>query len=84
MSRKLYPITAHSFKEDSMIVVNKIKCLSCGDEIVSELETMFKTCSCGKIKISGGQKDTIRVLSEGTVAKVDVDYTELSTFLLNE
>lgn len=66
------------------LTLNKAKCLSCGDEIISEVESVFKSCSCGKLKISGGKKDTIRVLTEGSPAKVGVDYAELSTYLLNE
>ena len=71
---------------------NKAQCIACGDIIISEVEGVFKPCSCGKIKIAGGKKDAIRLLlkeprfpfSEYIPAVAGRDYIEMSTYLLNE
>ena len=71
---------------------NKIQCVACGDIIISEIDTLIKPCSCGKIKISGGKRDTIRLLiKESSLPSIEYipavagrDYVEMSTYLLNE
>lgn len=41
------------------IVVNKIKCNKCGDEIESVHRHDFKFCKCGAVAVDGG-KDYLR------------------------
>lgn len=36
------------------IIVNKIRCNHCGDEIESEYTHDFKECSCGACSVDGG------------------------------
>ena len=45
------------------ILVNKIKCLKCGDIIESEDVHDFKWCSCGACAVDGG-KNYLRRLAE--------------------
>lgn len=40
----------------SEIIVNKVKCLKCGDIIESLSVHDFKTCRCGAISIDGGKE----------------------------
>lgn len=63
---------------------NKIQCSKCGDIIVSESEHHPTSCKCGHVKVSGGKVAKIRSLANGTVANLNEDFIELSTFLLNE
>lgn len=63
---------------------NRIRCAKCGDTLVSEIENVFKSCSCGHVKIAGGKKDKIRVRSDGSPAVMVEDYTELSTYVFND
>ncbi len=38
-----------------VIIRNSIRCLKCGDEIVSEHRHDFRRCSCGAVAVDGGQ-----------------------------
>ena len=42
-------------EEERQIVLNRAKCLSCGDIIVSYNRHDYKSCSCGKLSVDGGQ-----------------------------
>lgn len=42
------------------IIENKIKCLKCGDIIVSESVHDCKSCSCGACSVDGGKSYLIR------------------------
>lgn len=55
------------------IVVNKIKCNHCGDEIESTHVHDFKMCSCGFVSVDGGHS----YLKRSVMYSMD-DYTELS------
>ncbi len=43
----------------NQIIVNKIRCLKCGDEIESTHRHDFKFCKCGSVAVDGG-KDYLR------------------------
>jgi len=68
----------------STINENKIRCVKCSDVLISEIEDVFKSCTCGHVKIAGGKKDKIRVRSNGSPALMAEDYIELSTYVFNE
>lgn len=53
------------------IVINKIKCINCGDILESKTPNDFKRCSCGKVAIDGGHDYLKRIGN-------DEDYIELS------
>lgn len=53
------------------IIINKIKCINCGDIIESKVPNDFKRCSCGKVAIDGGHDYLKRIGNED-------DYIELS------
>ena len=53
------------------IVINKIKCINCGDILESKTPNDFKRCSCGKVAIDGGRDYLKRIGNEA-------DYIELS------
>ncbi len=36
------------------IIINKIKCKKCGDEIESKSVHDFKSCRCGAVAVDGG------------------------------
>lgn len=55
--------------------MNKIRCNSCGDVIVSEHRHDFKFCRCGRMAVDGGTD----YLRRGFVDSPD-DYTELSEY----
>ena len=38
------------------IIVNKIKCKKCGDEIESKTVHDFKYCKCGAVAVDGGDQ----------------------------
>ena len=64
--------------ETEKITENKVMCLNCKG-IVESKDDSIETCSCGRVKISGGFMSLKRFeLTEG------VDYTELSQFYLVE
>ena len=42
------------------IIENKIKCLKCGDIIVSESVHEYKSCSCGACSVDDGNSYLIR------------------------
>jgi hypothetical protein len=37
-----------------LVKVNKAKCLSCGDILISKESNVLVTCSCGSLQIAGG------------------------------
>lgn len=53
------------------IVINKIKCINCGDILESKTPNDFNRCSCGKVAIDGGHDYLKRIGN-------DEDYIELS------
>ena len=55
------------------IIVNKIKCNYCGDEIESTSVHDFKTCSCGTVAVDGGHSYLRRCFKNSIN-----DYTDLS------
>ena len=57
----------------SKILINKIRCNSCGDEIESTHVHDFKFCSCGSVAVDGGHEYLKRSFTNG----LD-DFTELS------
>lgn len=62
---------------ENIIVINRAKCLKCGDIISSKYTHDFKTCSCGNLSVDGGL-DYIR-----RDYKSD-DYIELNESIDNE
>ncbi len=60
--------------EDKKIILNRIKCLHCGDVIVSSYTHDYKKCSCGKVSVDGGTS----YLKRGF--QVATDYEEMSLF----
>lgn len=40
----------------SQIILNKIKCKKCGDEIESRSVHDFKFCRCGAVAVDGGHE----------------------------
>ena len=52
---------------DEIIVRNSVRCLACGDEIVSGHRHDFKYCSCGNVAVDGGQAYTRRVYKPGAL-----------------
>lgn len=55
------------------IVVNKIKCNHCGDEIESKSVHDFVWCKCGTVAVDGGKEYLKRCFKHSTD-----DYTDLS------
>ena len=53
------------------IIINKVKCVNCGDILESKTVNDYKRCSCGKIAIDGGHDYLKRIGNEE-------DYIELS------
>ena len=53
------------------IILNKVKCINCGEIIESKTINDFKRCMCGKIAIDGGKEYLKRIGN-------DEDYIELS------
>ena len=51
-------------EEERQIVLNRAKCLSCGDIIVSYNRHDYKSCSCGKLSVDGGQDYLRRAYNE--------------------
>lgn len=60
---------------DKIIKINRIRCNSCGDIIVSEHCHDFKRCRCGRVGVDGGREYLRREFMESTD-----DYTELSEY----
>ena len=60
------------------ILVNKIRCNKCGEEIESTYTHDFKWCKCDSVAIDGGL-DYLR-----RIAKNKNDYTELSIIISDE
>jgi hypothetical protein len=52
---------------DEIIVRNSVRCLGCGDEIVSGHRHDFKYCSCGAVAVDGGQAYTRRLFKSGSL-----------------
>ncbi len=50
---------------------NKVKCVYCGDVLESKFPNDTKTCSCGRITISGGHNELKRYGKK-------TDYIEMS------
>lgn len=46
---------------DEIIVRNSVRCLGCGEEIVSGHRHDFRYCKCGDVAVDGGQAYTKRV-----------------------
>jgi hypothetical protein len=63
---------------------NKIKCVKCETILISESDQHLQPCTCGHVKIGGGKNVSIRLLADGSPAKKDQDFVELSSFVLNE
>lgn len=55
------------------IIVNKIRCNYCGEEIESTSVHDFKTCSCGQVSVDGGHSYLRRCFRDSPN-----DYTDLS------
>lgn len=55
------------------IIINKIRCNKCGDEIESTYRNDFKFCKCGAVAVDGG-KDYLRRCGDFD------DYTDLSEY----
>mgnify|MGYP001557848990 CR=1 FL=1 len=58
----------------AQILVNKIRCNHCGDEIESKSVHDFKWCKCHTVAVDGGHD----YLKRCFMTNPDVDYTELS------
>jgi len=43
-------------KESEKIIVNKIRCKKCGEEIESTHRHEYKTCRCGAVSVDGGHE----------------------------
>ena len=43
-------------KELEKIIVNKIRCKKCGEEIESTHRHEYKTCRCGAVSVDGGHE----------------------------
>lgn len=61
--------------EKAKIIVNKIKCNHCGDEIESEYAHDFKWCKCEMVAIDGGHSYLKRSFKNSPD-----DYTDLSEY----
>jgi len=48
-------------EQETVILSNQIKCLSCGDKPYSAYRNDFKSCKCGKVNVDGGQAYLRRV-----------------------
>ena len=59
-----------------MILVNKSKCMRCGDVIESKYRHDFVECSCGSIFVDGG----LDYLRRGYLEKGEDCFVELSEF----
>ncbi|MBJ6986085.1 DUF6634 family protein [Devosia sp. MC521] len=46
---------------NEIIIRNSVRCLLCGEEIVSEDRHDFRYCSCGSVAVDGGNAYTRRV-----------------------
>ena len=57
------------------LIKNQIKCLKCGDIIVSKHRHDFVTCSCGNVSVDGGS-DYCRVSFEEKDTWVDISVWE--------
>lgn len=57
------------------LIKNQVKCLKCGDIIVSERRYDFVTCSCGNVSVDGGS-DYCRVSFEEKGTWVDISVWE--------
>ena len=71
---------AHTGDKMNTINENKVRCAKCESTVTSIVEDVFKSCTCGHIKIAGGTKDMIRIRADGSPAVMVEDYTELSTY----
>lgn len=67
-----------------LFLENKIKCVKCENILISESDQHLQSCSCGHVRIGGGKNASIRVLADGTLAKKDRDFIELSISIFNE
>lgn len=61
------------------IIINKIRCNHCGDEIESAYTHDFKFCKCGTVAVDGGRSYLKRSFTNSPD-----DYTELSVCEGNE
>ena len=55
------------------IIRNMIRCNTCGDIIESKYLHDFKSCSCGRVAVDGGQDYLRRVFTDS-----EDDFAELS------
>lgn len=60
------------------IILNKVRCNKCGDELESTFTHDFKWCKCNSVAVDGGL-DYFR-----RMAKNKNDYTELSITVSDE
>lgn len=56
----------------NIIKTNKARCRHCNDVLISDENTVEDRCTCGKLKVSGGNSYLGRTGTKG------VDYDELS------
>lgn len=59
---------------EDRLVVNRAKCLKCGDTLISKHGHDFVTCSCGSLSVDGGQDYLKRCYNN------DRDILELSIY----
>lgn len=60
------------------ILVNKIRCNKCGDELESIYTHDFKWCKCNSVAVDGGLEYLRRIV------KSENDYIELSIIVSDE
>ncbi len=66
------------------IIVNKIKCNSCGEIIESTHRHDYKTCKCGRVSVDGGHSYLKRAFKESLNDYTDMSIVEYSEEELKE
>lgn len=56
-------------EEEKQIILNRAKCLSCGDVITSYHRHDYTSCSCGKLSVDGGQDYLRRSYNDPTLVE---------------
>ena len=70
--------------EEEQIILNRAKCLACGDVITSYHVHDYITCSCGKLSVDGGSNYLKRSYNDATLVEEMSIYSDAPYEIIRE
>ena len=70
--------------EDNQIILNRAKCLACGDVVTSYGVHDYVTCSCGKLSVDGGSSYLKRSYNDATLVEEMSIYSDAPYEVIRE